>query len=72
VLLVKDAKVRSMSNVRPISVQSCLGRIFNKILAHRLSGIFARHPILHPSQRGFVHGGSIAKSIDELLDAWDS
>ena len=70
--LVKDVlKERSMTNVRPISLQSCLGKLFNKILAHRLSSIFARHPILHPSQRGFVHGGSIAKSIDELLDAWD-
>ena len=70
--LVKDVlKERSMANVRPISLQSCLGKLFNKILAHRLSSIFARHPILHPSQRGFVHGGSIAKSIDELLDAWD-
>ena len=27
--------------------------------------------IVHPSQRGFVHGGSSAKSVDELLDAWD-
>ena len=70
--LVKDAhKERSMSNVRPISLQSCLGKLFNKLLAHRLGSIFARHPILHPAQRGFVHGGSIAKCIDELLDAWD-
>jgi hypothetical protein len=70
--LVKDVqKERSMSNVRPISLQSCLGKLFTKLLAHRLGNIFARHPILHPSQRGFVNGGTTAKCIDELLDAWD-
>jgi hypothetical protein len=42
-----------------------------KLLAHRLGTIFACHPILHPSQRGFVNGGTTAKCIDELLDAWD-
>ena len=60
-----------MSNVRPISLQSCLGKLLNKLLAHRLGHIFARHPILHPAQRGFVNGGTITKCIDELLDAWD-
>lgn len=70
--LLKDAsKERSMNNVRPISLQSCLGKLLNKLLAHRLGIIFSRNPILHPAQRGFVHGGSITKSIDELLDAWD-
>ena len=70
--LVKDAqKERTMSNVRPISLQSCLGKLLNKLLAHRLGHIFARHPVLHPAQRGFVNGGTITKCIDELLDAWD-
>ena len=70
--LLKDAlKEHGMSNLRPISLQSCLGKLFNKVLAHRLSNIFARFPILHPAQRGFIHGGSITKCIDELLDAWD-
>ncbi len=70
--LVKDEKKeRKMSNVRPISLQSCLGKLFMKVLAHRLGSIFARFPILNPAQRGFIHGGSIAKCIDELLDAWE-
>ena len=69
---VKDAlKERSMSNIRPISLQSCLGKLFNKLLAHRLGAILARHPILNPAQRGFVVGGTTVKCIDELLDAWD-
>ena len=42
-----------------------------KVLAHRIGSTFARHPILNPSQRGFIHGGSIARCIDELLDAWE-
>ena len=70
--LIKDAlKERSMSNIRPISLQSCLGKLFNKVLAYRLAKILSLHPILHPSQRGFVLGGSITKCIDELLDVWD-
>ena len=60
-----------MSNIRPISLQSCLGKLLSKVLAHRLGAIFARHPILNPSQRGFVQGGSTAKCIDELLDTWE-
>jgi len=70
--LVKDEKKeRTMSNVRPISLQNCLGKLFMKVLAHRLGNIFARFPILNSAQRGFIHGGSINKCIDELLDAWE-
>jgi len=70
--LIKDAnKERTANNVRPISLQSCLGKLFMKVLAHRLGRILARFPILNPAQRGFVHGGSTTKCIDELLDAWD-
>lgn len=70
--LIKDAhKERTMSNIRPISLQSCLGKLLSKILAYRLSTILSRHPILNPSQRGFVLGGTTGKCIDELLDAWD-
>ena len=69
---VKDVhKERTMSNIRPITLQSCLGKLFNKLLAHRLGSICARHPILHPAQRGFVVGGTTVKCIDELLDTWD-
>ena len=69
--LVKDtSKERSMSNVRPISLQNCLGKLFSKVLAMRLGNILVRHPILNPSQRGFIPGGNTKKCIDELLDAW--
>ncbi len=60
-----------MSNIRPISLQNCLGKLFNKLLAYRLCNIFASHPILNPSQRGFILGGTISKCLDELLDVWD-
>ena len=67
--LIKDThKERTLSNIRPISLQSCLGKLLNKLLAHRLSDIFARHPILNASQRGFILGGCTSKCIDELLD----
>jgi len=59
-----------MSNIRPISLQPCLGKMLNRLLAMRLSSILAQHPILHPAQRGFVLGGKTAKCIGEVLDAW--
>ena len=59
-----------MSNIRPISLQSCLGKMLTKVLAHRLTSIFARHPVLNTAQRGFVLAGTTCKCIDELLDAW--
>jgi hypothetical protein len=34
--LIKDEKERTMSNVRPISLQSCLGKLFILVLALRL------------------------------------
>ncbi|MDR3548205.1 MAG: reverse transcriptase domain-containing protein, partial [Candidatus Pacebacteria bacterium] len=69
--LIKDAKKdRTMSNIRPISLQSCLGKLFMKVLAHRLSNIFQQHPILNSAQRGFIQGGTTMKCIDELMDAW--
>ena len=38
--LVKDtAKGRVMSNIRPISLQSCLGKLLTKLLARRLGAI---------------------------------
>ena len=60
-----------MSNIRPISLQSCLGKLLTKLLARRLGAILQRHPILNPAQRGFVLGGTTTKCIDEVLDAWD-
>ena len=69
--LLKDSnKERSMSNIRPITLQSCLGKLLSRLLAERLASIFERHPILNTSQRGFINGGSTHKCIDELLDAW--
>jgi len=70
--LVKDAaKARAMNNIRPISLQSSLGKLLSKLLARRLGAMFQHHPILNPAQRGFVLGGTTTKCIDEVLDAWD-
>ena len=69
---IKDAaKDRTMINIRPITLQSCLGKLFFKLLARRLGEILRRHPILNSSQRGFVLGGTTMKCVDELLDAWE-
>jgi hypothetical protein len=61
-LIKNEREERTMSNVRPISLQSCLGKLFTQVLALRLGSILVRFPVLHPAQRGFIFGGSTSKS----------
>jgi hypothetical protein len=60
-----------MSSIQPLSWQSCLGKLFNCILARRLAAIIARYSIMNMAQRGFITGGTTIKCVDELLDACD-
>jgi hypothetical protein len=68
--LIKDTlKQRSMSNIRPISLQSCLGKLFNRILASWLAAIIAQYPILNIAQRGFITGGTTIKCSMHWMSA---
>ena len=71
--LVKDpGKERSMQQHPPDQPAELPGQAADEAArAPPQRSSFARHPILNPSQRGFVLGGTTAKCIDELLDAWD-
>ena len=46
-----------LSNIRPITLQCCLIKIGQRILAARLGAILASHSILHPAQEAFIPGG---------------
>lgn len=71
-ILKKIREEPTMANLRPISLQCALTKLLSKVLARRLGEIFARNPILHPSQQGFVVGGSTLKCVDQLLDALET
>lgn len=70
-LLKKQGGGMELPNIRPISLQNSLMKIFSKGLAMRLAKIFAKHDILHPAQEAFLKGGSTGKCIDTLLDIWE-
>ncbi len=70
--ILKNARLEpSVSNIRPISLQSAITKILNKGLARRLTTILARHPILHPAQFGFIKEGGAFKVADILTDVWE-
>jgi hypothetical protein len=70
-ILKNEHGEKELSNIRPISLQTALTKLLSKLLADRLGAIFAKHPILHKAQEGFVVGGSVIKCIDVCLDIWE-
>jgi hypothetical protein len=66
-----DDADKSLKNTRPIALQNCLGKVLPRLLALRLSNIFAQHPIILPAQEGFLQGRNSATCIDTLLDTWE-
>ncbi len=68
----KASQPMTMSNIRPISLQSALTKLLSKLLATRLANILASHPILHPAQEAFIKNGAISNCVDSWLDIWES
>jgi ribonuclease HI len=64
----KGKQHRTVAETRPIALQATLTKLVSKVLARRLSTIFARHPILHEEQRAFVRGGGSHHCVTALLD----
>ena len=63
----KPDKIHSNpKNYRPIAVSSCLGRIFEKILAKRLQQFCIEHKIFNNNQCGF----QINRSTDDILSTF--
>jgi len=60
---------RTVAETRPIALQNTLTKIPSKVLARRLSLIFARYPILHEEQRAFLKGGGSHQCTTALIDA---
>ena len=56
------------SNYRPISVLSCINKIFEKILFKRLYNFLEKYNILYEFQFGFRQGHSTEHALVEIVD----
>jgi hypothetical protein len=69
--------VTDVSEMRPITLLSELGKVTSRILAERMATVFANIPsLLHPSQRAFQRNGDTGQCVDMALDViedyWDT
>ena len=73
ILINKDNNRSDPSSYRPIALTSCIGKLYHKILAHRLEKFCLANSIIDPTiQKGFLHSVSGAiehiASINHILD----
>ena len=59
----------TLDNIRPISVGPFLSRLFNSILARRLSTKLEHHKILDQAQHAFLPGKGIHEAINSITTA---
>ena len=66
--IFKKGSKSSVSNYRPISVLSCINKIFEKLLAKRIYSFLEKHNILYEFQYGFRTGHSTTHALIEITD----
>lgn len=66
--IFKSGSKNLTSNYRPISVLSCINKIFEKILAKRIYSFLEKHQILYEFQYGFRTGHSTTHALIEIAD----
>ena len=64
--IYKAADPTDPNNYRCITITSCAGKLFNRILNSRLESYIHEHGILHYEQIGFKNGGKTADHIFQL------
>jgi len=64
----KSADKSEFSNYRPISIQPTFSKIFEKIIAHRITSFIDKHGIINSSQFGFRKNHSTYMAILKLYD----
>ena len=65
--LYKKGDKREISNYRPISLLSCVSKIFEKVLLNRLVKFFTKHNILYEGQYGFRKNRSTTDACLDLV-----
>ena len=66
--IYKKGSKSSVSNYRPISVLSCINKIFEKLLAKRIYSFLEKQHILYKFQYGFRTGHSTNHALIEISD----
>ena len=66
--IYKQGSKSSVSNYRPISVLSCINKIFEKLLAKRIYSFLEKQHILYEFQYGFRTGHSTTHALIEISD----
>lgn len=61
VLLPKKNEVNTFSDMRPISLNNFINKIFSRVIHERLIGLLLS--LISNEQAGFVKEGSIAKNV---------
>ena len=62
----KDSTI--VKNYRPISLISCVGKVFERIVANRLSSYMERKKLFSPYQSGFRKGRMTAEQLLRLIE----
>ena len=66
--IFKKGSKSLVSNYRPISVLSCINKIFEKLLAKRIYSFLEKQNILYEFQYGFRTGHSTTHALIEITD----
>ena len=66
--IFKKGSKTQVSNYRPISVLSCINKIFEKLLAKRIYSFLEKHQMLYEFQYGFRTGHSTTHALTEIAD----
>ena len=67
-----DSQTASITDYRPITLLSEIGKTASRILADRTYNILARNPhIVNAAQRAFIKDGNTAQCIDTVLDVFE-
>ena len=64
---------KEVNNYRPISILTCLSKIFEKLIYTRLVSFFQKHSVIAETQYGFQNNKSTSHAIlDVLTNAYDN
>ena len=64
---------KEVNNYRPISMLTCLSKIFEKLIYMRLVLFFQKHSVIAETQYGFKNNKSTSHAIlDVLTNAYDN
>ena len=59
-----------LNNYRPISIVSPIAKVFEALIAKRISHYFESNKILHDNQYGFRKGKSCEIALNTMIDHW--